>query len=154
MVKIMNRIISNSLVIFFICCCFSSVVLSAELLEKYGCFAGLEDSIKVRGVNIDFDVPPVIKEGRTLIPVRAVMNGLGAEVKWDEVARTVTITRDGKIIILNIVNGAAFVNGKKLELDVPAQIINNRTFIPLRFIAESLGEKVEFVEETGEINIG
>lgn len=120
----------------------------------------LEERIKVRGMNLKFDVPPVIKEGRTLIPVRAIMNGLGAAVEWDEVDKTVTITRADKTIILNLLPDPdtgmfiADVNGETLELDVPAQLISNRTFVPLRFVAQTLGETVDFDEETGEIDIG
>lgn len=120
----------------------------------------LEERIKVRGMNLKFDVPPVIKEGRTLIPVRAVMNGLGASVEWNDEEKTVTITRDDKTIILNLQPNpetgkyTATVNDETIELDVPAQLISNRTFVPLRFIAQTLGETVDYDEETGEIDIG
>ena len=114
----------------------------------------LEERIKVRGMNMNIDVPPVIKDGRTLIPVRAIMNGLGAEVAWDAEAQTVTITRDGKVIVINMTTGEATVDGLAVALDVPAHNINNRTFVPLRFIAQTLGDKVEYDEETGDINVG
>ena len=120
----------------------------------------LEERIKVRGMNLKFDVPPVIKEGRTLIPVRAIMNGLGAAVEWNAEEKTVTITREDKIIVLNLLPDpdtgkfTATVNGEAIELDVPAQLISNRTFVPLRFVAQTLGEAVNYDEETGEIDIG
>lgn len=114
----------------------------------------LSSLIKVRGKNIVFDVPPVLKEGRTLIPVRAVLNGLGAEVEWNSAAQIVTITRADKKIILNMQSGKAYSGGRAITLDVPAQIINDRTYVPLRFVAQTLGEKVEYIESTGEINIG
>lgn len=114
----------------------------------------LEERIKVRGMNMKFDVPPVIKEGRTLIPVRAVMNGLGAGVEWDQESGTVTIVRDDTIITLNLLTGEATVNGEAIELDVPAQMISSRTFVPLRFIAQTLGEEVNYDETTGDISIG
>jgi len=114
----------------------------------------LEERIKVRGMNLNFDVPPVIKEGRTLIPVRAVMNGLGAEVVWDAEAKNVTITRDSKVIVINMATGETTVDGQAVEVDVPAQNIEDRAFVPLRFIAQTLGDKVEYDEETGDINVG
>jgi len=120
----------------------------------------LEERIKVRGMNLKFDVPPVIKDGRTLIPVRAIMNGLGAMVEWNAEEQTVTITRDDKIIVLNLLPDPetgkyiATVNDEVIELDVPAQLVSNRTFVPLRFIAQTLGEAVDYDEDTGEINIG
>lgn len=114
----------------------------------------LEERIRVRGMNLKFDVPPVIKEGRTLIPVRAIMNGLGATVEWDAETKTVTITRDDKIVVLNLASATATINGEEIELDVPAQIMSNRTFVPLRFVAQSLGDCVNYDEETGDIDIG
>lgn len=114
----------------------------------------LEERIKVRGMNMKFDVPPVIKEGRTLIPVRAIMNGLKAQVEWDEKTKIVTITKDKKVVTLNLSTGEAKVNGEVIKLDVKPEIVCNRTFVPLRFIAQSLGEKVDYDKETGEINIG
>lgn len=155
MLKKIRIILFSFLIGIFALCTLPSEGLSAEQFDQSCYLANLgEIKITVRGVIVECDVPPVIKDGRTLIPVRAVMLGLGAEVKWDELARTVTVTRSGKTVTLNLMSGDAFVNGRKVELDVPAQIIKNRTFVPLRFIAESLGEKVEYVEQTGEINIG
>jgi hypothetical protein len=114
----------------------------------------LEERIRVRGMNLKFDVPPVIKEGRTLIPVRAVMNGLGAQVEWNGETKTVTITRGDKVIVLNLATGETTVNGEVITIDVPAQSINNRTFVPLRFIAQTLGETVNYDDNTGDISIG
>ncbi|MDD4088901.1 MAG: copper amine oxidase N-terminal domain-containing protein, partial [Tissierellia bacterium] len=65
-----------------------------------------------------------------------------------------TITRDDKVITLNLLTGEATVNGEAVELDVPAEIISNRTFVPLRFVAQTLGEKVNYDNDTGEIDIG
>lgn len=122
--------------------------------KNWGQAKKIEERIKVRGMNMKFDVPPVIKEGRTLIPVRAIMNGLGAKVEWNNETKVATITRDDKVITLNLLTGEATVNGEAVELDVPAEIINNRTFVPLRFVAQTLGEKVNYDNDTGEIDIG
>lgn len=122
--------------------------------KNWGQAKKIEERIKVRGMNMKFDVPPVIKEGRTLIPVRAIMNGLGAKVEWNNETKVATITRDDKVITLNLLTGEATVNGEAVELDVPAEIISNRTFVPLRFVAQTLGEKVNYDNDTGEIDIG
>ncbi|MCR4442098.1 MAG: copper amine oxidase N-terminal domain-containing protein [Peptococcaceae bacterium] len=127
---------------------------TANQAQNHGQAKKLEERIRVRGMSLKFDAPPVIKEGRTLVPVRAIMNGLGAEVKWDPETKTVTITRDDKTIVLNLVTGEVTVNEESVTIEVPAQLISNRTFVPLRFIAQTLGEKVEYDEQTGEIDIG
>lgn len=114
----------------------------------------LEERIKVKGQNIKFDVPPVIKEGRTLIPLRAITQGLGANVVYDDVNKQITITKDDITVVLTLGSVSLTVNDELRELDVPAQLISNRTFVPLRFLAEIFGEEVEYDEETGDINIG
>ncbi|GEM_PF-3041194 len=112
----------------------------------------------VEGSEVEFDVPPVIKSGRTLIPVRAVSGALGAKVDWDSKTNTITITKsvygkEDKVITINPDSDIVLVNGKEVKLDVPAQSINNRTMVPLRFIAVVLDKEVEYDSETGAITI-
>ena len=104
--------------------------------------------VKVKGKNVVFDVPPVLKNDRTLIPVRAVSTALGATVGWNENTNTVTITKDGFVITLVIGSDIANVNGVENKLDAPAEVISNRTFVPLRFISEAFNQKVDWQEDT------
>ncbi|EFI41524.1 copper amine oxidase domain protein [Peptoniphilus sp. oral taxon 386 str. F0131] len=105
--------------------------------------------VAYNGEMIEFeDQEPVIKNDRTLVPFRALLEKMGAEVKWDAVTKKVTAVKDGKEIILEIGNKTAVVDGKKVEMDVPAQILNDRTMIPLRFVSENLGYKVKFDNST------
>ncbi len=98
-----------------------------------------------------FDTPPVIVKNRTLIPVRAITEGFGADVEWlDGVA---TITKDGKVIELNLDSNTALVNGEEVEIDSKASIKNNRMYVPLRFILETFELEVEWEEETQTIEI-
>ena len=92
----------------------------------------------------DLDVPATIVEGRTLIPVRAVTEALGAEVGWNAATRTVTITKDGTIITMIIDNRNATINGSATQLDVAPIIIDGRTMLPIRFIAETFGWGVDW----------
>lgn len=112
------------------------------------------ESIIARGRNIKFDTPPVIKDGRTLIPVRAVSEAFGADVTWDPLLRTVTITRGETEIVLEIDSIGAMVNGEESTLDVPPEIMGGRTVVPLRFVLEEMGweckwdgENIEITEE-------
>lgn len=114
----------------------------------------VKDRLFLEGRTIEYDVPPTIREGRTLVPVRAITEGLGAEVNWEESTRTVTVSRDDKIIELVIDSRVVKVNGEEMEIDVPAEIVNNRTIVPIRFISEILEEDVRYNESTGDIDIG
>ncbi len=97
--------------------------------------------------NIDFEPygqEPVIVNDRTLVPLRAIFEAMGAEVNWDDATRTVTATRDDVTISLAIGSDQLYVNGEAVTIDVPAQIINDRTMIPVRAIAESFGCEVNW----------
>ena len=111
------------------------------------------DSIFSNKSKFKFDTPPVIKGGRTLVPVRALTEGFKATVTWDEATQTVTVSRDGTIIELKIGDNTATVNGKPVVMDTKAGITNSRTYVPMRFIMEAFKLSVEWDEETRTIEI-
>lgn len=96
------------------------------------------------GVRVYFDVDPYIENGRTMVPVRGFAYLLGADTCWDHDSKTVTLVRDGTTIRLTIGQTAAFVNDSEISLDSPAVILNGRTMVPLRFIAEAFGADVDW----------
>jgi len=111
------------------------------------------ENILIGKGNLKFDTPPVIKEGRTLIPVRAISEAMGASVEYNAEEKIVTITKDDKIIIFNLSENKVYVGENEAEIDVPAEVMNNRTMVPLRFIAENLGLLVEYDDETQTIEV-
>ena len=124
-----------------------SLILSlVMIISSFSCVAFADDEIKIllNGNALTMDQPPIIVEGRTLVPLRAIFEGLGASVEWDDATKTATGIKDGKEIKITINNTTAFVDGSAVTLDVPAQIVNSRTLVPVRFISESLGEKVDW----------
>lgn len=97
-------------------------------------------SVLLNGAVVDFqDQQPVNKDGRVLVPVNAIFSALGAEVTWDQAAKKITAVKGSTTIIMTIGSKTATINGQALTLDVPAQIIGNRTLVPVRFISEGLG---------------
>lgn len=113
------------------------------------------EPIKVMINNTQLPLPtdPIILQDRTLVPLRAIFEALGAKVEWDETTKTVTGIQDNKVIILQINNKIATINGIETALDVPATIVNGSTLIPVRFIAESLGAKVAWDNPTRSVLI-
>jgi len=105
----------------------------------------------VNGQERSFTPAPLIKDGSTLVPMRAFFEALGATVGWDGNTQTVTGKRDNTEVVLIIGQQEATVNGSIKTLSVPAQIIGGSTYIPLRFVGESLGDKVDW--NNGTINI-
>jgi uncharacterized protein YfaP (DUF2135 family) len=91
---------------------------------------------------------PVIQNGRTLVPVAAIIQALGGEAVWNAAARTVTITLGDTELVLAIGGPTAYVNGKPIPIDADPKVVpvilNSRTMLPFRFIAERLGGTVEW----------
>lgn len=107
----------------------------------------------INNKQVSADVMPVIQKDRTLVPARAVFENLGGTVEWDQNTYTATVKYDTTVVILKINNKVATVNGKEKMLDVPATIINGRTLIPVRFVAEELGFQVGWIDSTRTVTI-
>lgn len=114
-----------------------------------------EGDIKVviDGHTLVFDVSPMTIQNRTMVPVRKIFESVGAMVDWDEANETITSTKNDQIIVMTIDSTEATVNGAPVTLDVPATVIDNRTLVPLRFISESLGLKVDWIEDSQLVQI-
>lgn len=114
-------------------------------------------TVNINGEAVDFskydNVMPYIENDITLIPIRAIAEGLGCEVSWDGENQTVEIKGLNDEILLTVNSSTAVVNNETVTLDVPAQVVDDRTFVPLRFISENMGAKVEWNEEANLITI-
>ncbi|NGQ96007.1 AMIN domain-containing protein [Brevibacillus sp. SYP-B805] len=94
------------------------------------------------GKPVEPDVPPLIQNGRTLVPIRVIAEGLGADVAWDQPTRTATITRENSTLVLQLNRAKAVVNGKEVALDTAPVIYHQRMLLPLRFVGETLGAAI------------
>ncbi|MGN0150516.1 MAG: stalk domain-containing protein [Clostridia bacterium] len=106
-------------------------------------------------IGIDSDnaeVAPFVADGRTLVPMRFIAEAFGATVDWNDVKKEVTIKKDKKTIKMKISSNSYTIGRQSYELDVPAQIYEDRTFVPLRAIAEALDKKVAW-DKSGVIYI-
>ncbi len=114
------------------------VVCKPAITMKIG-----DTMLNIFGKTVVNDVAPTIGEGnRTMLPIRAIANALGADVYWDAETQKVTIVKDGKVIEVFIGKDYAFVDGERIELDAKAYIENNRTYLQLRFVTETLDAEV------------
>lgn len=114
-------------------------------------------TMTVDGVEAEVDpglgTTPVILNDRTVLPVRAAVEALGGEVAWDADTRTATLTYDDNKIDLVIDSVTAYLNDEEQTLDVAPVIINDRTFLPIRFIAEGFGWTVDWNDAAKEVTI-
>ena len=118
----------------------------AKRMTAEACICMSIDSTEaaVFGKTVTNDVAPIIANNRTMLPVRFVAEALGAAVGWNAEERKATISKGGVVIELVLDSTTATVNGQPVALDSPAFVQNNRTYMPVRFIAETLGAKVEW----------
>jgi hypothetical protein len=124
------------------------IIIILQINNKY---------MTVNGVKKEIDpgrgTVPVIIKGRSLVPIRAIIEELGGTVDWDGVERKVTIKFKDKTIELWIDKKVAKVNGTSKELDVPPMILNGRTMLPIRFVSENLGCEVKWDGSTQTVTI-
>lgn len=130
--------------------------LTRQITQLKEVFSGLEASVReirsrltteiklvigkttawIDGQAAVLSVAPVIKNDRTMVPVRFIGETFGAQFAWDEKTRRVTYTLDDLEIILTIDSSTAIVSGQKITLDAPPYLIEGRTMVPLRFVGQ------------------
>ena len=101
-------------------------------------------TVTLNGQALGFDQPPVIYDGRTLVPLRAIFEALGADVEWDQGTQTVTATADDITVAMQIGNPVMTINNEEITLDVSPQLVGGRTLVPARAVAESFGAAVDW----------
>ncbi len=134
---------------------FAAVMLST-FMPYTGKAADNEIRIFVNNKQLRTDVAPYLMPGKnvTMLPFRAVGEATGASVDWDQANRKVEFRKDGHTIRLTIGDSNAEVDGQNVSLDVSASMRTGRTMVPLRFISESVGLKVDWNQQERIITIG
>ena len=112
-----------------------------------------EVEVIVNGEYVEFDVPPMLENDRTLVPMRAIFEALGAEVSWYPEDRTIVAVRGGTTVFMQVDDWYMSVNDEWIRLDAPPRIVNDRTLIPLRAVAEAFGAQVGWDEATQTVTV-
>ncbi len=138
----------------FICLSATAADNSADVVVRLQ----INDPImKVNGVEAEIDdgrgTKPVIMNGRTLTPVRAIVEAFGGTVNWNGGTQTVTLSMDHAVILLVIDSYVAYLNNEVYTLDVAPTVINDRTMLPIRFIAEGFNLGVAWEEDTQTVTL-
>ena len=138
---------------------FFSIILTLCILASFATVANAENDVKIllNGTEVQSDVAPFIENDRTMVPARAIFEAMGAQVTWDAENSTVLMVRqkgeEFTSVVLQIGLEYAFVNSESVSLDSPAKIVNDRTFVPLRFIIEAFNEGINWDNETRTVSI-
>ncbi|MFF2017037.1 M13-type metalloendopeptidase [Paenibacillus sp. NPDC058177] len=111
-------------------------------------------SVSLNGQQIQFSKSaPIVEKGVTLVPVQPLLEKLGVQVKWDAKTRTLSGTKVGLTLSLKVGSTSATVNGKAIKLDAAPKQIQNVTYVPLRFIAETAGYKVAWNQSLRQVSL-
>ncbi len=110
-------------------------------------------SVRINGSEVSFDQPPISINDRTMVPMRAIFEALGASVDWDDATQTAISDMGGTTVIMTIGSNVMYVNSMPVALDTPAQMVNDRTLVPVRAIAEAFDCNVEWDDSTQTVDI-
>ncbi|MCL2573277.1 MAG: stalk domain-containing protein [Defluviitaleaceae bacterium] len=132
-----------------------TVFLLAFAAGAVSAYANDEIRVTINGEQVEFaDQQPTIIDGRTLVPVRAIFEALGATVEWSDEHRTITATTaNNNVIRMSIGSINIFMNETLITMDISPQIIDGRTMIPARFVAETVGMHVNWDDKTNTVVI-
>jgi hypothetical protein len=129
------------------------VIIFNPMVNISSAVAKTDIKVIIDGEVQNFDNPPLMVNNSTMVPMRTIFEALGAKIYWDAKTESVTALKDGIIIFIKLNHSSARVNGKELPLVQPAKIINGYTYVPLRFVSESLEAKVEWNNKSQTIHI-
>jgi len=129
------------------------VLVAFPMMFQSSVKAATPISIIIDGVRLSTDQAPVMVNGRTMVPLRAIFEAFNASIKWDQKAQTVTATKDNTTIMLKIGSKTATINNKAVTLDVPGLNLKGRTMVPTRFVSEALGHEVGWNPKTQVVTI-
>ena len=143
----------------------SAAATAGALTTLPGCTALAKDvNIVIDGEELNLDVAPQIIDGRVMVPIRGVLENLGALVKWDDETQTVSARKSSKTVSLEIgsndvtldkgeTNDDGSAKTETIQTDVAAQLVSDRTLVPLRVISEAMGYSVDWNDETYTVSI-
>ncbi len=115
--------------------------------------AGGDIKVILNGEQVNLDNPPVMVNNRLLVPFRGIFKALGAGMEWDDRQRVVKAEKGETVIFLKVGANKATVNEREVSLDTPAILLGNRLYVPLRFVSETLEQKVSWDQATRQVLI-
>lgn len=130
-----------------------ALTLTFGIISSTAAMAQDEIKVYIDEKQVNFDVQPIIYEERTLVPLRAIFEALGAEVTWNQDTKTASAVRGDDTVSITVDSKQLFKNNKAVELDVPAMIVDERTLVPVRAISESFDCDVQWDGEAQTVMI-
>ena len=133
------------------CVLLSATMLLGGVSAVYGGEKSI--SLQINGSEISAEVPPTVIDGRTMVPVRAIFEAVGANIDFNAETKTITAKKGDTTVNMTVGAKIATVNSKEVQLDAPVVIVNGRTLAPARFVAETFGYTVQWDAENKIVKI-
>ena len=132
-----------------------TLILAFCIIFSFGALAadGERVTVYVGGEKIQPDVTAKIVNSRTMLPLRAVFEAIGAKVSYEEETETVTAEKDGTVVKLVIGSDIMTVNGEEKKLDVVAYTENDRTMVPVRACSEAFNLQVDWFDDINTVRV-
>ncbi|MEB4783609.1 stalk domain-containing protein [Paenibacillus jamilae] len=130
----------------------STLVLTSAFTNLAGAQSG-DIKVIINGVTQQYTQSPIVSQNTTLVPLRGVFESLGAQVEWDSKAKKVIASKNDDTLTLNIGSKLAYKNSNPVQLDAATQIQKGQVLVPLRFVSQSLGAKVNWDQATRTVTI-
>ena len=127
------------------------MMFSVVMLTTVG--AENEISVYLDGAKVEFDVKPQVIDGRTMLPIRAIFEKLGAVVEWEDNNKSAVCVKDGIEVKMTVGSPEIYVNDKVVQMDISPVIIDDRTLAPVRYAAEAFGSEVQWSEKNSAVVI-
>lgn len=102
--------------------------------------------VELNGQDVVFDVQPQYRNERTYVPFRKLLEALGAKVTWEQSTQTATAEKDGLTLTIPLGSHEIDLQGHPLKMDVPVILVDDRTLVPLRYVAQALGARVDWTQ--------
>ncbi|MBS5911287.1 stalk domain-containing protein [Paenibacillus macerans] len=131
----------------------STALLSSVVVGAASAQSANNIHVVLNGVTQTFSQQPVQSNHVTLVPMRALFESLGAQIDYDTATGLITATKGADTIELKVNSTTAHKNGESITLETPAKLINGSAYVPLRFVGESFGAKVNWNKATSTIQI-
>lgn len=114
---------------------------------------GNEISVYYDAAEVEFDVKPQIINGRTMVPIRAIFEKMGAAVQWDSATNTATCTKGDTVVKMTVNSKDMYINDQLVQMDVEPVVVDGRTLAPARYVAEAFGANVQWSSKNNSVVI-
>ncbi len=132
----------------------ATILMTFLLLQPMCSFASNDNiTVYVDDKTVMFDVQPQMIGGRTMVPLRAIFESLGATVEWEEATKSITAYNEAYMVKAQIDSPKLMVNGVEKTMDITPLIVDGRTLVPARFVAEAFDCDVNWDGNTKTVNI-